>query len=64
MKSAACAVFRVSREPGGIVVAVQRELGVPVKLVWHASREADLAHAFLRKQVLLSSKDVVTKGWT
>jgi DNA-binding transcriptional LysR family regulator len=32
---------------------------VPIKLVWHASRQADPAHAFLRKQVQLASDDVV-----
>jgi LysR family transcriptional regulator, transcriptional activator for leuABCD operon len=34
---------------------------VPVKLVWHASRDADPANAFLRKQVVLSSKDVAPR---
>jgi LysR family transcriptional regulator, transcriptional activator for leuABCD operon len=35
---------------------------VPVKLVWHASRDADPAHAFLRKQVALSCKDSVPRA--
>jgi LysR family transcriptional regulator, transcriptional activator for leuABCD operon len=35
---------------------------VPIKLVWHASREADPAHAFLRKQIQLASSDVVPRG--
>ena len=39
-----------------------RTVSVPVKLVWHESRTADPAHAFLRKQIALSTKDVVPKG--
>jgi DNA-binding transcriptional LysR family regulator len=35
---------------------------VPIKLVWHASREADPAHTFLRKQIGLASRDVVPHG--
>jgi LysR family transcriptional regulator, transcriptional activator for leuABCD operon len=35
---------------------------VPIKLVWHESREADPAHAFLRKQMQLASGDVVPRG--
>jgi LysR family transcriptional regulator, transcriptional activator for leuABCD operon len=37
-------------------------ISVPIKLVWHASREADPAHAFLRKQMQLASNDVVPRG--
>jgi len=37
-------------------------VSVPTKLVWHASREADPAHAFLRKQMQLASDDVVPRG--
>ena len=32
---------------------------VPIKLVWHSSRDADRAHAFLREQIKLASNDVV-----
>ena len=32
---------------------------VPIKLIWHASRERDPAHAFLRQQVALASRDIV-----
>jgi DNA-binding transcriptional LysR family regulator len=39
-----------------------KKLPVPIKLVWLASREADLAHAFLRKQIRLASSDVVPRG--
>ena len=37
-------------------------VSVPIKLVWHAGREADPAHAFLRKQMQLASDDVVPRG--
>ena len=37
-------------------------VSVPIKLVWHASREADPAHAFLRKQIALACHDVVPHG--
>src|SRR5262249_23180371 len=33
---------------------------VPIKLVWHESRDADPAHAFLRRQIQLASNDVVS----
>jgi DNA-binding transcriptional LysR family regulator len=39
-----------------------KKLSVPIKLVWHASRESDPAHAFLRKQMRLASNDVVPRG--
>jgi LysR family transcriptional regulator, transcriptional activator for leuABCD operon len=42
--------------------AAPKKVSVPIKLVWHASREADPAHAFLRKQVRLASDDVVPRG--
>jgi DNA-binding transcriptional LysR family regulator len=35
---------------------------IPIKLVWHANRESDPAHAFLRKQIQLASTDVVPRG--
>ena len=34
---------------------------VPIKLVWHASRDTDAAHVFLRKQVELASNDMVPR---
>ena len=34
---------------------------VPIKLVWHASRDTDAAHVFLRKQVELASDDMVPR---
>ena len=39
-----------------------KRLPVPIKLVWHASRDTDLAHTFLRKQIQLASSDVVPRG--
>jgi DNA-binding transcriptional LysR family regulator len=39
-----------------------RTTPVPIKLVWPASRETDLAHPFLRKQVSLAANGVVSKG--
>jgi len=38
-----------------------KKISVPIKLVWHASRETDPAHAFLRKQIQLASSDVVPR---
>ena len=35
-----------------------RNAPVPIKLVWLQRREADPAHAFLRKQIQLASSDV------
>ena len=32
---------------------------VPIKLVWHESREADQGHAFLRRQIGFASRDIV-----
>jgi len=34
---------------------------VPIKLVWHASRDTDAAHVFLREQMQLASNDVVPR---
>jgi len=36
-----------------------KRISVPIKLLWHESRDADPAHAFLRKQLQLASRDVV-----
>jgi LysR family transcriptional activator for leuABCD operon len=38
-----------------------RNAPVPIKLVWLRSREADPAHAFLRKQIQLASNEVVPR---
>jgi len=35
---------------------------LPIKLVWHRSREADPAHPFLCKQIGLAASDVVPHG--
>ena len=43
------------------LLAGPRTVSVPIKLVWHASRETDPAHAFLRKQLALASKDMVPR---
>ncbi len=34
---------------------------VSIKLIWHPSREHDLAHAFLRKQIALAASEVVRR---
>ncbi len=39
-----------------------RNAPVPIKLSWLRSREADPAHAFLRKQIQLASNDVVPRA--
>ena len=36
-----------------------KRISVPIKLLWHESRETDPAHAFLRKQIQLAANDVV-----
>jgi hypothetical protein len=45
-----------------VLRAGPKKVSVPIKLVWHASRETDPAHAFLRKQIQLASSDVVPRG--
>jgi DNA-binding transcriptional LysR family regulator len=52
---------KVARETVGL-----RSLGwapkapsIPIKLYWHASRDADPAHAFLRTQLAIASKEIV-----
>jgi DNA-binding transcriptional LysR family regulator len=35
---------------------------VPIRLIWHASRDNDPAHAFLRAQLGLAVKEVVRRG--
>ena len=44
------------------VAAGPKSISVPIKLVWHASREADPAHAFLRQQIGLASRDIIPQG--
>lgn len=39
-----------------------KDVPVPIKLVWHASRDIDPAHVFLRKQIHLAANDVVVRG--
>jgi len=34
---------------------------VPIKLIWHARRDADAAHAFLREQLLISARETVLR---
>ena len=36
-----------------------KRITVPIKLLWHASRDADPAHAFLRKQIQIAANDIV-----
>jgi len=36
-----------------------KRISVPIKLLWHERRDADPAHAFLRKQIQLGSNDAV-----
>jgi len=38
-----------------------KRVPIPIRLVWHASRETDPAHAFLRRQIQLASTDVVPR---
>jgi len=42
-----------------VLAARPKAAAVPIKLVWHASREKDPAHAFLRKQIGLAANDIV-----
>ena len=49
--------FGLRRLPVGVTAA-----SVPIKLVWHASRDADPAHAFLRKELGLAAREVVPHG--
>ncbi len=57
-------MMKFAREAFGLraLQAGPKRISVPIKLVWHASREADPAHAFLRKQIQLASSDVVPRG--
>lgn len=51
------AVFGLRRVQAG-----PKDIPVPIRLVWHASREIDPAQAFLRKQIQLAANDVVLRG--
>jgi LysR family transcriptional activator for leuABCD operon len=57
-------MLRFARESFGLRPLAARPTAAPVavKLVWHASQEADPAHAFLRKQIGLACNDVVPRG--
>jgi DNA-binding transcriptional LysR family regulator len=35
---------------------------VPIQIIWHAARDQDPAHVFLRTQLMLVTKDLVTSG--
>jgi DNA-binding transcriptional LysR family regulator len=35
---------------------------IPIRLIWHASRENDPAHAFLRAQLRIAAREVVRRG--
>jgi DNA-binding transcriptional LysR family regulator len=52
---------KVARENFGLreLAVGPHTVPVPVKLVWHESREADQGHAFLRRQIGLASGDIV-----
>ena len=41
------------------LAARPKAAAVPIRLVWHASRERDPAHVFLRQQIGLASNDIV-----
>lgn len=51
---------KVARELLGLRVlrASPRTPSVPVKLIWHASRERDEGHAFLRRQLTIAARKV------
>jgi DNA-binding transcriptional LysR family regulator len=41
-----------------VIPASPKTRSTPIKLIWHASRDADQAHAFLRQQITLAARDV------
>jgi DNA-binding transcriptional LysR family regulator len=57
-------MIKFAREVFGLrqLQAGPRIVPIPIKLVWHANRETDPAHAFLRKQIKLASTDAVPRG--
>jgi DNA-binding transcriptional LysR family regulator len=56
-------MLRFARDVFGIrpLQAGPKRVAVPIKLIWHDSRDSDPAHAFLRKQIQLASNDVVSR---
>ena len=54
-------MLKFAREVFGLreLRAGPKRIMVPIKLLWHDSRDADPAHGFLRKQIQLAAKDVV-----
>jgi DNA-binding transcriptional LysR family regulator len=57
-------MMKVARDNFGLraLPAGPKSAAVPIKLLWHASREPDPAHAFLRKQIEVASHEVVPRG--
>jgi DNA-binding transcriptional LysR family regulator len=56
-------MLRFGRDVFGLkpLQAGPRRVTVPIRLIWHDSRDSDPAHAFLRKQIQLASNDVVSR---
>ena len=54
-------MLKIARENFGLrpLSAGPHKAPVPIKLVWHESREADQGHGFLRKQIGLAANAVV-----
>ena len=57
-------MIKFARDVFGLrqVLAGPKIVRVPIKLMWHADREADAAHVFLRNQIRLAATDVVPRG--
>ena len=55
---------RVARDVFGLrpVTAIARVAPIPVQLVWHSGRERDLAHAFLRRELVQAVKEAVGRA--
>jgi len=56
-------MLRFGRDVFGLkpLQAGPRKITVPIRLIWHESRDADPAHAFLRRQIQFASNDVVAR---
>lgn len=56
-------MLKVARDIFGLraLPAVVETRPVPVKLVWHARRDADPAHVFIRRQIGLAARAVAGK---
>jgi hypothetical protein len=39
-----------------------KSASVPIKLIWHAHRDADPGHAFLRKELETAARNIVLRG--